>query len=39
VVENFTWNQIASQFEQIYSQFRYSTTEYLARVKGMSQRV
>lgn len=36
VVEHFTWDKIASQFEDIYKQFKYSTTEYLARVKGMN---
>lgn len=34
VLENFTWGKIASQFEEIYKQFKYSTSEYLARVKG-----
>lgn len=34
VLENFTWEKIASQFEEIYKQFKYSTLEYLARVKG-----
>lgn len=34
VLENFTWEKIASQFEKIYKQFKYSTSEYLARVKG-----
>lgn len=36
VVEKFTWEKIADQFEAIYKQFRYSTSEYLARVKGTS---
>jgi glycosyltransferase involved in cell wall biosynthesis len=36
IVERFTWDKIASQFEGIYRQFKYSTSEYLARVKGMS---
>ena len=36
VLENFTWEKIASQFEDIYKQFRYSTSEYLARVRGIS---
>ena len=36
VVENFTWDIIASQFEIIYKKFKYSTSEYLARVKGMN---
>src|SRR3989338_4117396 len=36
VVERFTWERIACQFENIYKQFKYSTSEYLARVKGMN---
>lgn len=36
VVEHFTWEKIAGQFENIYKQFKYSTTEYLARVRGMN---
>lgn len=36
VVERFTWERIANQFENIYKQFKYSTTEYLARVKGIN---
>lgn len=36
VLENFTWEKIASQFEEIYKQFKYSTSEYLARVKGIN---
>ena len=34
VLEKFTWEKIATQFEDIYSKFRYSTSEYLARVRG-----
>lgn len=36
VVEHFTWVKIAGEFENIYRQFKYSTSEYLARVKGMN---
>lgn len=36
VVERFTWEKIAGQFEDIYKKFKYSTSEYLARVKGMN---
>lgn len=36
VVERFTWERIAGQLEDIYKQFKYSTSEYLARVKGMN---
>lgn len=36
VVEHFTWERIAGQLEDIYKQFKYSTSEYLARVKGMN---
>lgn len=36
VVARFTWHKIATQFEGIYKQFKYSTSEYLARVKGMN---
>ncbi|OGH23315.1 MAG: hypothetical protein A2958_00090 [Candidatus Levybacteria bacterium RIFCSPLOWO2_01_FULL_38_13] len=36
VRERFTWDKIADQFEAIYKQFRYSTSEYIARVKGTS---
>jgi len=36
IVENFTWDKIASQFENIYKKFKYSTSEYVARVKGMN---
>lgn len=36
VIENFTWDKIADQYENIYKKFKYSTSEYLARVKGMN---
>lgn len=36
VLQHFTWEEIAGQFERIYRQFRYSTSEYLARVRGMN---
>lgn len=36
VKEHFTWEKIAGQFEDIYKQFKYSTSEYLARVRGMN---
>lgn len=36
VVSHFTWAKIAGEYESIYKQFKYSTSEYLARVKGMS---
>lgn len=36
VVEKFTWSKIASQFEDIYKKFKYSTSEYVARAKGMN---
>ncbi len=32
--ENFTWDKIASQFEEIYAKFTYSTREYLSVVRG-----
>jgi len=32
--ENFTWDKIASQFEEIYKNFTYSTSEYLSVVRG-----
>lgn len=34
VLENFTWSKRADKFEKIYKEFKYSTTEYLNRVKG-----
>lgn len=36
VLERFTWEKIAGEFENIYKKFKYSTSEYLARVKGMN---
>lgn len=34
IMEHFTWEKIADQFENIYKQFKYSTPEYLAIVRG-----
>lgn len=34
VVEKFTWEKIADEFEKIYKKFRYSNLEYLALVRG-----
>jgi glycosyltransferase involved in cell wall biosynthesis len=34
VDDKFTWEKIASQFEEIYKKFTYSTSEYMAVVKG-----
>ncbi len=34
VEDKFTWEKIASQFEEIYRKFTYSTSEYMAVVKG-----
>ena len=39
VVEHFTWEKIAGEFEGIYKQFKYSTSEYLARVKGTNPKL
>lgn len=39
VVEHFTWEKIAGEFERIYKQFKYSTSEYLARVKGTNPKL
>ena len=36
VVQHFTWTKIAGEYENIYKQFKYSTSEYLARVKGIN---
>ncbi|MBI2190215.1 MAG: glycosyltransferase family 4 protein [Candidatus Levybacteria bacterium] len=36
VIEKFTWEKIADQFEAIYKKFSYSTAEYLARVRGVN---
>ncbi len=34
VMDKFTWEKIATQFEEIYKKFTYSTPEYMAIVKG-----
>jgi glycosyltransferase involved in cell wall biosynthesis len=34
ILENFTWEKIAGQFEDIYKKFSYSTSEYLSVVRG-----
>lgn len=39
VSQQFTWEKIANQFENIYKQFTYSTSEYLARVKGTNPKL
>jgi glycosyltransferase involved in cell wall biosynthesis len=36
VEEHFTWEKIADQFENIYKKFKYSTSEYMAIVRGMN---
>ncbi len=36
IKDNFTWEKIASQFEEIYKKFTYSTKEYLQVVKGQN---
>jgi glycosyltransferase involved in cell wall biosynthesis len=36
IVEHFTWEKIANQFENIYKKFKYSTSEYMAIVRGMN---
>lgn len=35
VEEKFTWEEIASKFEKIYSKFRYSTREYFQKLAAM----
>jgi len=35
ILDNFTWEKIATQFEDIYKKFTYSTNEYNKIVKGM----
>lgn len=35
ILDNFTWEKIATQFEDIYKKFTYSTNEYNRMVKGM----
>ncbi len=37
IIGNFTWEKIATQFEDIYAKFTYSTAEYMERVKGARQ--
>ena len=39
ISDNFTWKEIANQFEEIYSKFTYSTTEYLNVVKGKNPKL
>jgi spore coat protein SA len=39
VIEKFTWKKIADQFEVLYKKFGYSTSEYLAVVKGASPKM
>lgn len=39
VIEKFTWVKVADEFEAIYRQFRYSTSEYLAVVRGTNPKV
>lgn len=39
ILEKFTWEKIATKFEDIYRQFKYSTSEYLARVRGANQKL
>lgn len=39
IVENFTWHKIASQFEEIYKSFTYSTREYLEVVRGKNPKL
>lgn len=37
ILDNFTWEKIATQFEEIYKKFTYSTIEYTSLVKGMKK--
>lgn len=39
IADNFTWEKIAAQFEEIYLKFTYSTTEYLSVVRGKSPKL
>lgn len=39
ITDNFTWEKIAAQFEEIYSKFTYSTTEYLNVVRGKNPKL
>ena len=34
IINKFTWEKIATRFEDIYKQFKYSTAEYTARARG-----
>ena len=37
ILDHFTWEKIATQFEDIYKKFTYSTAEYMAVVRGAKQ--
>lgn len=37
ILDNFTWEKIATQFEDIYKKFTYSTTEYTNLVRAMKK--
>ena len=39
ISDSFTWEKIASQFEEIYSKFTYSTSEYLSVVRGKNPKL
>jgi glycosyltransferase involved in cell wall biosynthesis len=39
IENNFTWQKIASQFEEIYKSFTYSTREYLEVVRGKNPKL
>ena len=39
ISEKFTWEKIASQFEEIYAKFTYSTREYLSVVRGKNPKL
>lgn len=39
VIEKFTWEKVADEFEAIYKKFRYSTSEYLVVVRGTDPKV
>jgi glycosyltransferase involved in cell wall biosynthesis len=39
ISEKFTWDKIASQFEEIYAKFTYSTREYLSVVRGKNPKL
>lgn len=34
MLQNFTWQKVADQFEQLYQQYAFSTEEYLKIIKG-----